>query len=393
MRLRLLSVALLLSACSDDGGGGVAGGTGGVASGGAGGSSGGGGTGGKSVSIVSPGEGATVSGSVSIELAVSGNVGSVTVSAQGKTVCTLSAAPWKCTWDTGTAHDNPLAAPDHAFDFGYYFVDGKYGDHRSTVDVYTNLYLGLGSSAYDSSAPWAAPFTTSLAQASASKRKIFLSLGAPDDVGAILDIAAPHWSDVAYLELADEPPWTQAETESAVANVLAGLSSRGLAPRPIGAVYTQNQVLTGDAIFASGLDWIGLEAYVAPPGDASPDVNAKNLETFLTAAKARVPADKKLVVVMQAYDRNGQWTNEATLAKLQTATYELVRDEPRLLALTMFAYGRPGGTHDHPSLGHEHQLMAERILGINVPALSNGPATVSAVAGSLSDQANVTIAN
>ena len=157
-----------------------------------------------------------------------------------------------------------------------------------------------------------------------------------------------------------------------IAELRTTLSERSLSERPIGIVFTGKQILEGEAIFANGLDWVGIEAYVDPPGDPDPEVNVATLTAFVQAAKARVPADKNLVLVMQAYDRNGLWTDMATLARLQAAAYDLARDDPRVLSLNMFAYGRPGGTHDHPELRHEHLLIGEKVLGPEHPQVAAG---------------------
>ncbi len=95
---------------------------------------------------------------------------------------------------------------------------------------------------------------------------------------------------------------------------------------------------------------------------------------------------------MQAYDRNGVWTDLSTLVPLQTAAYDLARDDSRVLALTMFSYARPGGSLNHPELAHEHQRIAEKALGIVVPALSNGPVTFEARATRGSDLAKDSVA-
>jgi hypothetical protein len=56
------------------------------------------------VSIVSPGGGAVVSGTVSVQAAASDNVGvaSVSIAADGATLCTLAVGPYLCSWNTTT---------------------------------------------------------------------------------------------------------------------------------------------------------------------------------------------------------------------------------------------------------------------------------------------------
>jgi hypothetical protein len=61
---------------------------------------------------------------------------------------------------------------------------------------------------------------------------------------------------------------------------------------------------------------------------------------------------------MQGYDRNGKWTDEASLAMLQRACYEEALREPRSVGINIFSYGRPGGSRDHSELVAEHRQIA-----------------------------------
>ncbi len=110
--MRVLCVALLAFGCSGD--------PDSVAHNGSGGSSG---TGGApatlGVSITSPASNATVSGQVEIQLSVSGSPDSVSITANDQPVCTLTKAPWSCSFDTAPFHENTLPAPSHALDLGY----------------------------------------------------------------------------------------------------------------------------------------------------------------------------------------------------------------------------------------------------------------------------------
>jgi len=370
------------------------------ADGGAGGPDGGdgGGPGTLAVSITAPAAGGVVAGdAVLVTASTGGDAVAVDFFLDGTLLATDDGPPWELVWDT-TAHANPLPAATAAPDLGYYFVDGRYGDFRSEVNGYTNLYYAWAWRNYPTDAPWGDAFSTSLANAAGEDRRIHLNLQEMQYWTEALDRATPWWAWVRRIEMADEPGWTMAETEANVAALRAELAARGLAPPPIGITCTATQVLTEDAIFAAGLDWVGIEAYVDPPGsDVSAD-DVAALAAYVASAKARVPADKSLVLIMMAYDRNGGWTNLATLYDLQLASYDLFRDDPRVLAVTMFSYGRPGGTHDHPELKVAHALIAERVLGISVPWLANGPRMLGAVAhdatgGTATDEVAVTVEN
>jgi len=162
----------------------------------------------------------------------------------------------------------------------------------------------------------------------------------------------------------DEPGWSRSQTEQNVGALRSMLAARGLAARPIGNVYTRNQIINDDAPSANGLDWVGIEAYLDPPGSPDPAQNTEALRFYLNAAKARVPSSKNIVLVMMAYDRNGNWTNMQTLVELQYDTYTLAAaSDPRVIAITMFSYGRQGGTHDHPELKVPHREIAKALFG------------------------------
>jgi hypothetical protein len=331
------------------------------------------------VTITMPQDGATVQGRVPLRADAS-NSATVSYFVDGTPVGIAPAAPFEILWDSVAFHENPLPAPGHSFDIGYYFTDGRYGDFEAEVRGYTNLYYAWAWRNYPTDMPWGAPFSESLRRAAVAGRRVHLNLQDPMYFDEALDRAQPVWEQVSRVELADEPPWDRAETERQLTAVRQKLALRGLAERPLGIVYTRDQVLNEDALFASGLDWVGIEAYVDPPGSETSKDNVDSLVNYVNTAKARVPQDKKLVLIMMAYDRNGGWKNLQTLIDLQQPTYELAANDARVLAITMFSYGRPGGTHDHPELKLAHRRMGERILSQAVGALSNGPHKIEAVA-------------
>jgi hypothetical protein len=118
----------------------------------------------------------------------------------------------------------------------------------------------------------------------------------------------------------------------------------------------------------------------------------------MTQARQRVPPDKKIVLVMQAYARNGAWTNLDTLRDLQTATYQQAFDDPRVVAITMFSYGRPSGTREHrEQLKPPHLRISEKIFGLQFPGSHCGRRTLVVAAynsqgrGTLSNTVNVMV--
>jgi hypothetical protein len=336
------------------------------------------------VSITSPAQGETVAGTVAVQTDVADEVTRVEFYVDGVLQHTDITPPYEYAWDT-TA--NPLPAPNHAMDYGYYFVEWKnpndFATARAEVNGYTNLY-------YASLASYVSDLTDSeklqllgqsLANAVAEGRHIHLNLELnhyPSTLDGVLDTAAPYWDHIVRVELADEPSWTRAEMESWINTVNSKLSARGLTPSPqgLGVMYVYNKPLP-DSKNAAGLGWIGIEAYLDYPGSPDPQVNIDNLNTSVSRAMSQVPGSKNIILVPMAYDRNGQWTNIDTLRDLQIPTYLLAYNDSRVISINMFSYTRAGGTRDHPELKTPHRLMGERILGISIPQASDGPRTLT----------------
>lgn len=254
--------------------------------------------------------------------------------------------------------------------FGYYFADGKYGDYREEVDCYTNLYYAVTKSQYGGSdAPddeWISSMKSHVKSAYKAGKRIDLNMSLTDDsipVDRVLNIMRPYWDAVDLIELADEPSWSKSQAESKIDAFKVKLQTSNLSIPPIGITFTQNQVLNENTITANGLDYVGLEAYVDPPGSDVSQENVDKLNGFLNKAKNRVPADKNLVLIMQAYSRNYAWKNIDTLKMLQDPVYQAAKDDPRVLAITMFAYGRPSGTREYPLLKSKHIKIGNEILG------------------------------
>jgi hypothetical protein len=359
-----------------------------------------------SVSITAPANGSTVTGAVDVRAQASADTARLEFYVDGVYQHTVLTPPFSYRWDPAR---NPLPAPNHPIQLGYFFVDGRYGDFSSEVASYTNLYVAWARRGYepDSEAPdsvWLPLMREAVARAAARGMNIQLNLNLQEEnparvtpVDAVLDVVAPYWNRVARIELADEPTWDRAETEQRIRDLEAKLRARGLADRPIGNIYTRDQALTSDAIFASGLDFVAIEAYVEPPGSTITQQNTYFLSWTMTEARQRVPTDKKIILVMQAYARNNAWTDMDTLRDLQTATYQQAFDDPRVVAITMFSYGRPSGTREHLELKPPHLRISEKIFGLQFPGSHCGRRTLVVAAynsqgrGTLSSTVNVTV--
>ncbi len=269
-----------------------------------------------------------------------------------------------------------LPAPNHPIELAYYFSDGRYGDAYSEVSGFTNTYhawvrRGYETSSEESDDVWLPKMEAGVRRAFQDNKHIYLALGMERDqvtsatTDRVLDMMRPYWSKVTRIELADEPNWTRAQTEERIRDIRSKLTVRNLPSRQIGVVYTNNQLMQQDMLFSDGLDWVGIEAYIDPPGSSASSTNVSALSAFLSQAKQRVPSSKDIVIVMMAYARNGAWTNLATLKDLQTPAYYAAYNDPRVKAITMFSYGRPSGTREHgDTLRAVHQAIGYKILGI-----------------------------
>ncbi len=252
---------------------------------------------------------------------------------------------------------NPLPEPNHPLDFGYYQVTFKdptyFPVNRRATDDYTTLYHADVYSSYSTDLTvdeWAVQFDAALATAVRDRRRIHLSLELRDD-GALarmaraIEIAAPYWDSVVRIELADENNgWGQRQLDARIAKVKGELARHGLAPRGLGIVCPHNEPLP-PTVGTPAVSWIGIECYLDPPEDTGdPAANRTLLNSRVGAFKQQVPAGKDIVLVGMAYDRNNGWANMETLRALQADTYLLAHDDPRVVSLNLFAYGRLGGT-------------------------------------------------
>ncbi len=166
----------------------------------------------------------------------------------------------------------PLPAPTNPNlkYLSYYFSDGRYGDFSDDVFPYTNMYVAIPD-AYDTAiADWQTPFAASLRNAVDADKPIYLMMLEPEDRRVaqcftwekILDVAAPFWSHVVYVEVAHEKDLTAAAMENRIVVLNILLGQRGLAPRRVGAIFGPDLILTTTAINAASLDFAAVEAYV-----------------------------------------------------------------------------------------------------------------------------------
>ncbi|MFP2931493.1 Ig-like domain-containing protein [Pyxidicoccus sp. 3LG] len=345
-----------------------------------------------SVRIVSPADESTVTASQGVQVQVSSDTSFVEFYVDGVYLATQSGG--------GTAYNfpwnpaiNPLPAPNHAMQLGYYFVDGRYGNFKSEVSGYTNLYYAWARRGYEpnTDAPdsvWLPLMQSAVASAAAEGWNIQLNLNLQDQtpgvvtpLDAVLDLMAPYWHRVSRIELASKPVWSRAELEGRLMDLRARMSARGLASRPLGVIYSIDQARAFDAVFATGLDFVTIEAFLDGPVHSISQANIGYLVDRVTQAKARVPTSKQLMLVLQSDTSYGTWTNLDLLRDLQlTPYYHLAANDPRVVALTMYTYGRPQGARDNPVLKPSHKRIAEKLFGTSIPGSKCGRRTLTAAA-------------
>lgn len=271
---------------------------------------------------------------------------------------------------------------------GYYYGDGKYGDYFSQWSSYANLYHCWARMAYSNygtepNSLWRQRMAQGLARAYAEGKYIALALNMQDpqdtssqNIAIVLDKVAPYWDKVQFIDIADEPKWDKSTTKQMLAKVRGLISERGLSAKPLGMTYftdrlsdefnaTNNECLTIPPVDSSGRpkgpDFVGLECYCPAPGSQNFMENNSLVKQNVRSARGRLHPDTKVVLIGQGYSRNGLWTDENTLVKLQNVPYKLALESDRTLALLYFSYGRKSGTFEHPRLQQAHKDIAKNL--------------------------------
>lgn len=250
-----------------------------------------------------------------------------------------------------------LPAPNHAIDVGYYYIDGRYGDHIDEVRSMINLYVG--GLIYDTDAPdWRPLLSTSLQKAAARGDSIYFQPENDSNLSDELEIARPYWNSVKYFEVCHEEDLDPAALEARIQWFKAQIASHGLSTDKL---YAATECRKGAA--APSLQVTGYEGYVSPPGNSDTLVNVRALYSNLEAALSSTPPGKDILLITQAYDRNFQWQNIETLRDLQAIPYLVGYNDPRVKLIEHFSYARPGGSMAHPELNAVHRKISEKILG------------------------------
>jgi len=243
-------------------------------------------------------------------------------------------------------------------DLGYYFLDSQYGQFLDKAKYTNTVYEEAGKGYYKPNpSGWWIELKRALQRAVDHGFKIHLNLQSTANWGAALRVAKPFWPHISLLDVMDEPDLKQSAMRALIGDLKRMLVVRGLPIKPIGAVFSHQGIVYGNGWQAPNLNWIGVEAYVDPPGGTQ----AQNLTALRRKMKgyfSRLPAGKPLLVVGQAYSRNYLWKSIPNLVALQRPTYDLAKADPRVFALRWFSYARPSGAMEYPGVLAEHRRIA-----------------------------------
>lgn len=182
-------------------------------------------------------------------------------------------------------------------------------------------------------------------------------------VTKVLTALKPKWRKIIALELGDELKWPLRKINAKVVMVKKVMAKLGLEPKPLGITFHRDQIFEGEN-WKANLDYLGLEAYLDYIPGELPLQAAERMESYIKSLLDRVGPKKKLILVDQAYNRNGTWKSVDSLVAIQEPTFRAAKAlGDRLIMLSMFAFARakvtrlPDGT------------MSPPISTIDIPAL------------------------
>ncbi len=252
-------------------------------------------------------------------------------------------------------------------DFGYYRVDTvQRGKFAKKVKAWTDIaYVGAVDAGFSEDTQ----DTRALKLSGICRRVTQAGLKIALDVemnakrlpfGRALKAAKPYWDKVKYLILDDELDPAVWDMDKDIAALKKKLIKLDLAPRPIGATFTYDQIMGTHVRYFDSLDYVNIEAYNKLPVPPSP--SASEVVRVIDDQLNRLHP-KPLTCVMQGYDRNGAIKDVQKMVDIQWATWRNIQAYPHMLASFIFAYGREGGTISYPSLAQAHrEINSERVV-------------------------------
>jgi hypothetical protein len=279
--------------------------------------------------------------------------------------------------DTGSAGEAGIVLPplSRPLWLGYFKIAGRYGDY--TIEATDNagncgcVFANHGD--FDTSIQDPIALTAKAAADLATLDAGIVIAGGTAEISA----AAPYWSQVVTLYVTGEATGsspldpTPCEQQATVAR--AHVQSLGLPNRPVLCYFDTDISDDPSGIWHDpvGVDWIGINAYLGPTAPATAEEAIAELRDRIARQLDRLPANRSVIIMAQAYDRNGAWTDIPMLEKLQPIYLEEAALEPRIQGIWWFSYSRPGGTLSHPSLRPWHEAVFQaNVMGkpaIEVP--------------------------
>ncbi len=276
--------------------------------------------------------------------------------------------------------------------FGYYKVDDKSGNYSDAVSGYTNIVVADPKNAADTDQPdWQTPLRAQIQRAASAGKQILLLVEVPDLVqnrqvitlAGALEAAKPYWDNVAIVSFRDDVDGgiLRGTLETEIQQVKNALDLKGMAYKPFMAEFTLSGV-NSDAVYASGLNIVGFEAYLCTNG-GDPNDNVTTMRENIATAKSRVRgAGKDMMLTLMAFTPTGcasWWTyNRISLEAMQDATYaEAYASEGGtnpVIGISIFAYDRPDATIDHGQLAMHHRRMSAMIKPDGLPLMTDGAA-------------------
>jgi hypothetical protein len=244
---------------------------------------------------------------------------------------------------------------------GYFKVSGRYGDYtlEATLDAGNCACVFANQGDFDLVTQDPISMTANAAADLATLDAAIVIAGGPAEISA----AVPYWSQVVTLYVTGEAtgasPLDPAPCEQQAAVARAHVHSLGIPNRPILCYFDTDisddpQGIWHDPI---GVDWIGINAYLGPAAPPTSEQAVAELRDRIGRQLARLPASRPVIIMAQAYDRNGAWTDIPMLERLQPIYLEEAQLDSRIKGIWWFSYSRPGGTLTHPSLRPWHEAV------------------------------------
>jgi hypothetical protein len=270
---------------------------------------------------------------------------------------------------------------------GFYFDDSqRYGNKTREIAKSSNTHYAwcwrYAKNADDPPEVWLPGLQASCQRAVEAGRRIHLNIDMtwPTPIDDVFKKLLPFKDNVDLVEGADEPKWNLSATTSQLRAIRQSMRRTGFGIKPIGIVYSTDQfpVKPGKIRPYDSADWIGVEAYIKPPGDHNSPYNVAAMEKYLGRALGEVERARKLAVVIpMAYSRNYEWRGIGhpdirrwqgpylepdsapwrqavkTLVDLQQPIYDMCKDNKRVIGMNFFSWERWSGAREYHALAKE----------------------------------------